>query len=84
MHLISFPLYYSITEVLPVFCWVLSFLVVFARWAVLPLVSILTFFKGSLLLATVSNQLIWRIREHPIKQFAHNHIRVCMILTGHF
>nr|XP_022343426.1 uncharacterized protein LOC111136680 [Crassostrea virginica] len=40
--------------VIPVFVWVLTFLIVFALQLVQPLVSILTFFKGSLLLGTVA------------------------------
>ncbi|XP_048745678.2 uncharacterized protein LOC125658456 isoform X2 [Ostrea edulis] len=40
--------------VIPVFVWVLSFLIVFALQLVQPVVSILTFFKGSLLLGTVA------------------------------
>lgn len=40
--------------VIPVFVWVLTFLIVFALQLVQPLVSVLTFFKGSLLLGTVA------------------------------
>ncbi|KAL5005410.1 hypothetical protein ScPMuIL_018866 [Solemya velum] len=39
--------------VIPVFVWVLTFAVVFALRFIQPIVSILTFFKGTLLLATV-------------------------------
>lgn len=39
--------------VIPVFVWVLTFCIVFALKYVQPVVSVLTFFKGSLLLGTV-------------------------------
>ncbi|ELT97778.1 hypothetical protein CAPTEDRAFT_210177 [Capitella teleta] len=39
--------------VIPVFVWVLTFAIVFALSIIQPLVSVLTFAKGSLLLATV-------------------------------
>ena len=40
--------------VIPVFVWVLAFAIVFALQMIQPVVSLLTFAKGSLLLATVS------------------------------
>ncbi|XP_053404863.1 uncharacterized protein LOC128558721 [Mercenaria mercenaria] len=42
--------------IIPVFVWVLTFSIVFALQLIQPVVSILTFFKGSLLLGTVSIQ----------------------------
>ena len=39
---------------IPVFVWVLTFCIVFALKFIQPIVSILTFVKGSLILATVS------------------------------
>ncbi|XP_070538677.1 uncharacterized protein [Ptychodera flava] len=40
--------------VIPVFVWVLAFAIVFARSCIQPVVSVLTFIKGSLLVATVA------------------------------
>ncbi|KAK3586499.1 hypothetical protein CHS0354_033522 [Potamilus streckersoni] len=40
-------------QVIPVFVWVLTFLILFALQLIQPIVSVLTFFKGSLLLGTV-------------------------------
>ncbi|KAL3846428.1 hypothetical protein ACJMK2_017420, partial [Sinanodonta woodiana] len=40
-------------HVIPVFVWVLTFLILFALQLIQPIVSVLTFFKGSLLLGTV-------------------------------
>lgn len=51
---LSLFLFSSYIYVIPVFVWVLTFLIVFALQLVQPLVSVLTFFKGSLLLGTVS------------------------------
>ncbi|XP_060585069.1 uncharacterized protein LOC132741012 [Ruditapes philippinarum] len=39
--------------IIPVFVWVLTFSIIFALQLIQPVVSILTFFKGSLLLGTV-------------------------------
>jgi len=47
-------LFFSFRYVIPVFVWVGSFAIVFAQQLVQPVVSVLTFFKGSLLLGTVS------------------------------
>lgn len=44
---------FSFFFVIPVFVWVLAFAVVFALEVIQPIVSLLTFAKGSLLLATV-------------------------------
>ncbi len=48
------PISFSHVYVIPVFVWVLTFFIVFALQIIQPIVSILTFAKGSLLLATVS------------------------------
>ena len=47
--------------VIPVFVWVLAFAIVFALQVIQPVVALLTFAKGSLLLATVS--LAWHRAE---------------------
>ncbi|KAL4219961.1 hypothetical protein ACF0H5_020372 [Mactra antiquata] len=39
--------------IIPVFVWVLTFAIIFALKLIQPIVSVLTFFKGSLLLGTV-------------------------------
>ena len=41
--------------VIPVFVWVLTLAIVFALQCIQPVVSILTFAKGTVLLGTVSN-----------------------------
>ena len=40
--------------VIPVFVWVLTLAIVFALQLIQPVISVLTFIKGSVLLATVS------------------------------
>ena len=46
-------LYFSYRYIIPIFVWVLTFAIVFALQLIQPVVSVLTFFKGSLLLGTV-------------------------------
>ena len=54
--LLTYVLYFcfSYRYIIPIFVWVLTFCIVFALKYVQPVVSVLTFFKGSLLLGTVS------------------------------
>ena len=46
--------YFRDVYVIPVFVWVLAFAIVFALQVIQPVVALLTFAKGSLLLGTVS------------------------------
>ena len=48
-------MYFSYRYIIPIFVWFLTCCIVFALKYVQPVVSVLTFFKGSLLLGTVSN-----------------------------
>ena len=50
----SLPCFFSTVYIIPVFVWTLTAAIIFALQFIQPVVSILTFLKGSLLLGTVS------------------------------
>lgn len=81
--LFHFPL--SFIYIIPVFVWVQALAIVFAQKFIHPVVSILTFFKGSVLVATVSTGLThlrycWGRLECMMSVL--EYIRPTLLLTG--